>query len=152
MHEDEIGTGVVDCAVRLHMELGPGLLEAVYEFALAHRLRQRGLRVGRQIGIPIQFDGLSFDQGFRADLLVEDRVIVEIKCVERVHPAHKKQLLTYLRLSDRRLGYVLNFGAATMKEGITRIIHSAGGVGRAADSLHPDETARGLHSQLGDER
>jgi len=152
MHEDEIGTVVVDCAVRLHRELVPGLLEAVYEFALTRRLLQRGLRVERQVGIPIHIDGLRFEQGFRADLLVEGRVIIELKCVERVHAAHKKQLLTYLRLSDRRLGYVLNFGAATMKEGITRIVHGASGVDRSADSLHSDESARGLRPQLGDER
>ena len=105
MHENDIGTVIVDCAVRLHQELGPGLMESVYEFALARRLAQRGLRVQRQAAIPIEIDGLRFDEGFRADLVVERRVLVELKCVERSHPAHKKQLLTYLKLSGRKLGY-----------------------------------------------
>lgn len=123
MHENDIGTVIVDCAVRLHQELGPGLMESVYEFALARRLARRGLRVQRQAAIPIEIDGLRFDEGFRADLVVERRVLVELKCVERSHPAHKKQLLTYLKLSGRKLGYLLNFGEAVMKDGITRIVH-----------------------------
>jgi GxxExxY protein len=123
MHENEIGTMVVDCAVQLHQDLGPGLLESVYEVTLARKLEQRGLSVQRQVPIAIEYDGQKFDEGFRADLIVEGKVIVELKSVEAVHPAHKKQLLTYLRLTGMKLGYLLNFGSALMKDGITRTIH-----------------------------
>ena len=123
MHENEIGTHIVQAAVQLHRELGPGLLESVYEVLLAHRLRHRGLRVERQVPIPIVFDGLRFEEGFRADLIVESKVLVELKSVEVVHPAHKKQVLTYLKLSGFKLGYLLNFGAGRMKDGIYRIIN-----------------------------
>jgi len=123
MHENEIGTVIVDCAVRLHRDLGPGLLETVYELTLARKLEQRGLSVQRQVPIAIEYEGQRFDEGFRADLIVEGKVIVELKSVEQVHPAHQKQLLTYLRLTGMKLGYLLNFGAALMKEGITRTIN-----------------------------
>jgi GxxExxY protein len=123
MTEDEIGKQVVDVAVQIHQEVGPGLLESVYEVILAHELRRRGLRVERRVSIPIEYQGLKFDEGFRADLLVENKVIVELKCVEKVNNAHKKQLLTYLRLTDKRLGYLLNFGEALMKHGITRTVN-----------------------------
>ena len=123
MHENEIGTVIVDCAVHLHQDLGPGLLETVYEVTLARKLEKRGLSVQRQIPIAIEYEGQKFDEGFRADLIVEGRVIVELKSVELIHPAHKKQLLTYLRLTGLKLGYLLNFGAALMKDGITRTIH-----------------------------
>ncbi len=123
MHENEIGTVIVDCAVHLHQSLGPGLLETVYEVTLARILEKRGLSVQRQIPIAIEFEGQRFDEGFRADLIVERKVIIELKSVESVHPAHKKQLLTYLRLTRMKLGYLLNFGDALMKDGITRTIH-----------------------------
>ena len=123
MHENEIGTVIVDCAVHLHQSLGPGLLETVYEVTLARKLEKRGLSVQRQIPIAIKFEGQRFDEGFRADLIVERKVIIELKSVESVHPAHKKQLLTYLRLTGMKLGYLLNFGDALMKDGITRTIH-----------------------------
>ncbi len=123
MNENEIGKIIVDSAVRLHVALGPGLLESVYETLLAHELRKAGLRVQRQVGIPIEYDGMTFDEGFRADLVVEDKVLVELKSVETVHPAHQKQVLTYLKLTGMKLGYLLNFGAATMKGGIYRIIN-----------------------------
>jgi len=122
MTENEIGTIIVDTAVHLHKALGPGLLESVYEVILASRLRKQGLQVERQVSVPIEFEGESFDEGFRADLIVEGKVIVELKSVEKVNPAHKKQLLTYLRLTDSKLGYVLNFGDELMKQGISRII------------------------------
>ncbi len=112
-----------DCAVHLHQDLGPGLLETVYEVTLARKLEKRGLSVQRQVPIAIEYEGQRFDEGFRADLIVEGKVIVELKSVEKVHPAHKKQLLTYLRLSGMKLGYLLNFGEALMKDGITRTIH-----------------------------
>lgn len=95
----------------------------VYEVILAHELRDRGLTVNRQVAIPIEHKGLKFDEGFRIDLLVENKVIVELKCVERLNNAHKKQLLTYLRLADKKLGYLLNFSEALMKHGITRIVN-----------------------------
>ncbi len=123
MNENEIGTIVVDCAVRLHMELGPGLLETVYEVLLAHQLQQAGLNVARQVPIPITFHGLTFDEGFRADIVVDNKVILELKSVESVSNAHKKQVLTYLRLAKMKLGYLLNFGEALMKDGITRTLN-----------------------------
>lgn len=123
MHENEIGTIIVDCAVQLHQSLGPGLLESVYEVTLARKLAKRGLTVERQVAVPIEYEGDSFEVGFRADLIVETKVIVELKTLEKLHPAHKKQLLTYLRLTGMKLGYLLNFGEALMKDGIIRIIN-----------------------------
>jgi len=123
MTENEIGTEIVDCAVHLHQALGPGLLESVYEVILANRLEKRELQVDRQVSIPIEFEGEKFHEGFRADLIVAGQVIIELKSVERVTPAHKKQLLTYLRLTGMKLGYLLNFGDALMKNGITRTIN-----------------------------
>lgn len=125
MHENAIGTVVVDCAIRLHQDLGPGLLETVYEVILARKLKQQGLSVQRQFPIGIEYEGQRFDEGFRADLIVHEKVIVELKSVEVVHPVHKKQLLTYLRLSGLKLGYLLNFGGVLMRDGITRIILGA---------------------------
>ena len=115
MHENEIGTLIVDSAVRLHQDLGPGLLETVYEVTLAAKLRRRELSVERQFAIAIEYEGQRFDEGFRADLIVEGKVIVELKAVEKIHPAHIKQVLTYLRLTGFKLGYLLNFGEALMK-------------------------------------
>ena len=123
MKEYDIGSIVVDCAVRVHQRLGPGLLESVYEIVLSHELQKRGLSVERQVPVPITYDGLSFAEGFRADVIVGGKVILELKSVESVTKAHKKQLLTYLRLSDRKLGYLLNFGGALMRDGISRIIN-----------------------------
>lgn len=125
MDENNIGTAIVDCAVKLHQDLGPGLLETVYEAILAHKLEARGLSVERQVAVGISYDGQQFDEGFRADLIVECKVIVELKSVEQVHPVHKKQLLTYLKLTGLRLGYLLNFGEALMKDGITRTINGS---------------------------
>ena len=123
MVENEIGRCVVDGAVQVHRELGPGLLESVYEVVLADELRRRGWQVERQVPVPIECRGIRFEEGFRADLVIGNRVIVELKCVERLNNAHKKQLLTYLRLADKRLGYLLNFGEALMKDGITRTVN-----------------------------
>lgn len=122
MHENEVGTLIVESAVHLHQDLGPGLLETVYEVTLAAKLRRRGLSVERQVPISIAYEGQRFDEGFRADLVVERKVIVELKSVEKIHPAHKKQVLTYVRLMGLKLGYMLNFGDALMKDGITRIV------------------------------
>jgi GxxExxY protein len=123
MTENEIGKIIVDCAVRLHMELGPGLLETAYEVLLTHLLQEAGLKVERQVPIPIQFRGIQFDEGFRADIIVEDKVILELKSVESISKAHKKQVLTYLKLTDKKLGYLLNFGEGMMKDGISRILN-----------------------------
>jgi len=124
MTENEIGKIVVDAAVKVHMALGPGLLESVYEVVLAHKLGKSGLGVDRQVPIPIEFEGIRFDEGFRADLVVEKKVIVELKSVEKVTAAHKKQIQTYLRLTGCKLGYLLNFGEALMKHGITRAVNN----------------------------
>ena len=123
MTENEIGTIVVDYAVQLHKDLGPGLYESVYETLLSHLLRGRGLDVERQAPIPIVYDGISFEEGFRADIVVNDKVILELKSVEKVNNAHKKQVLTYLRLSNKKLGYLLNFGTELMKDGIFRTVN-----------------------------
>ncbi len=123
MKENEIGTIIVDTALQIHRGMGPGLLETVYEVVLAKRLQKVGLCVERQGSIPIQFDGESFDEGFRADLIIEGLVIIELKSVEKLIPAHKKQLLTYLRLTGLKLGYLLNFGDELMKHGVHRIIN-----------------------------
>ena len=123
MKENDIGTIIVDCAVELHRNLGPGLLETVYEVTLARSLERRGLMVQRQVGVSIEYQGETFSEGFRADLIVGKLVIVELKSIERVTPAHKKQLLTYLRLTDLKLGYLLNFGEALMRDGITRTVN-----------------------------
>jgi len=123
VHENQIGKVVVDVAVTVHRELGPGLLESVYEVILAHELRECGLQVERQVPIPIEYRGIHFDEGFRADIMVEDKVILELKSVENVNNAHKKQLLTYLKLTGMKLGYLLNFGESLMKQGITRTVN-----------------------------
>lgn len=122
MNENEIGDVVVETAIHLHRSLGPGLLETVYEVTFARALEKRGLSVQRQKPIPIEFDGVKFDEGFRADLIVDRKVIVELKSVEKLSAAHKKQLLTYLRLTNLKLGFLLNFGEGLMKDGITRVI------------------------------
>jgi GxxExxY protein len=121
MTENEIATQVVDAAFKIHTTVGPGLLESVYEVLLAHELQQRGLRVARQVAITIVYQGIRFDEGFRADLIVEDKVIVELKSVETLAPVHKKQLLTHLRLMNLKLGLLINFGEELIKNGISRI-------------------------------
>ncbi|MBD3374838.1 GxxExxY protein [candidate division KSB1 bacterium] len=123
MNENEIGRIVVDVAVNLHKEIGPGLLESVYEKLLAFELKSRGLKIRQQVAIPIIYKGIKFDEGFRADIIVEDLVILEVKSVESASKAHKKQTLTYLKLSHKRLAYLLNFGDHLMKDGITRLIN-----------------------------
>jgi GxxExxY protein len=124
MTENEIGTDIVDSAFKVHTKLGPGLLESVYEICLAHELKSRGLLVKRQHRVSIEYDGVKFEEGFRADLLVENKVIIELKSVERTIPAHKKQVLTYIKLADIKLGYLINFGEAYIKDGTTRIVNN----------------------------
>ena len=123
MTENQIGTVIVDAAIAVHRELGPGLLESVYEVVLTYELEQRGLSVRRQMPIPIQYKNMIFDEAFRADIVVDEKVIVELKSVERVSDAHKKQVQTYLRLRGCKLGFLLNFGEALMKRGITRVVN-----------------------------
>ena len=124
MTENEIAKVVVDAAYRVHVTLGPGLLESVYELALSHEMGKRGLKVERQVSVPIEYDGIQFDEGFRIDLFVERKVVVELKSVEKVLPVHKKQILTYIRLTDTRLGLLINFGAPLIKDGITRMVNN----------------------------
>ena len=123
MTENEISKQVVDAAYTIHVALGPGLLESVYETVMCHELRKRGLKVERQVAVPVIYDGLQFEEGFRADIVVEGKVILELKSVEHVLPVHSKQTLTYIRLMDKRLGFLINFGAARIKDGIWRIVN-----------------------------
>ena len=120
---DEISGDVVDVALRIHRELGAGLLESVYEMILAAKLQQKGYNVERQKAIDIEFEGMRFDAAFRIDIIVEGRLIVEVKSVERLNGAHAKQLLTYLRLTKQPLGLLINFGGETLKEGIRRLVN-----------------------------
>ncbi len=124
MHVNEISCAVVDAALGIHSELGPGLLESVYEVLLAYELKERGLHIERQVAVPIQFRGIQFDEGYRLDILVENLVVVEIKSVEELLSVHKKQLLTYLRLTKKPLGLLLNFNVDLMKHGVTRIANN----------------------------
>lgn len=121
---DEITGAIVDASMKIHIGLGPGLLESVYEAVLARALVKRGLRVERQKVIRFAYDDMVFEEGFRTDLLVEGRVVVELKSVERLAPVHSKQVLTYLRLMNLPVGLLINFGAATLKEGLHRIVNN----------------------------
>lgn len=128
MELDDITGAIIDCAIKVHIDLGPGLLESVYEAVLARALARRGLRVERQKVIRFEYDGMTFDEGFRIDLLVEDRVIVELKSIEKLAPVHSKQVLTYLRLMNLQVGLLMNFGEATLKEGLHRIVNKLSAV------------------------
>ena len=121
MTENSLSRSILDAAFLVHTRLGPGLLETVYEIVLAYELRKQGFAVERQISIPIRYDGLIFDEGFRADLVVENLVLVELKSVESLTGVHPKQVLTQLRFSGLRLGLLINFGEAHLKNGIKRI-------------------------------
>jgi len=123
MTENEIAKEIVDAAYKVHTTLGPGLFESVYEAALAYELERRGLGVVRQQPIPVVYESIQFEEGFRADLIVESKVIIELKSLEAVHPVHKKQLITYLRLANKRLGLLINFGEVKIKDGITRLVN-----------------------------
>ena len=123
MKENEITSAVVACAIDVHRELGPGLLESVYQEAMVCELRNRELSFVSEVVVPVVYKGMRIDRGFRADIIVEDKVILELKSVEEVSKVHKKQLLTYLRLSRLRVGLLLNFGAVLMRDGITRIVN-----------------------------
>ncbi len=121
---DRLARITVDTCYHLHKELGPGLLESVYESVLANRLTARGIIVQRQVAVKFVFDGILFNEGLRVDLLLDDELVVELKSVETLAPVHAKQLLTYLRLMNRQLGLLVNFGAPVMKDGIRRIVNN----------------------------
>ncbi|MCO6046731.1 GxxExxY protein [Aeoliella sp. ICT_H6.2] len=125
MEINDITRQIVDAAVKVHSHLGPGLLESVYLQCLAYELRERGLTVEKEVPLPITYFGVRIEAGFRIDLLVEDQVVIELKSVEEIAPVHKKQLLTYLRLTDKKIGLLLNFNVNLMKDGITRIANGA---------------------------
>ncbi|HSE36114.1 MAG TPA: GxxExxY protein [Blastocatellia bacterium] len=126
MTENEIATIIVHTAFQIHRDLGPGLFETVYERIMEVELTKRGLTVARQKAIPIVYHSVHFEAGFRCDLLVEDKVIVEIKSVDAIHPVHRKQVLTYLRFADKRLGLLINFNVALIKDGIVRLVNGLG--------------------------
>jgi GxxExxY protein len=121
MDENEISREIVDAAFKIHQKLGPGLLESVYEGVLAFELDRRDLKVLKQVPVSLEYESLVFENAFRIDLLVNEKVVVELKAVEELAPVHKKQALTYVRLSKVKLGLLINFGAATFKEGVVRV-------------------------------
>ncbi|MEM9368574.1 MAG: GxxExxY protein [Planctomycetota bacterium] len=124
MTENEIATLVVDAAYQIHVRIGPGLLESVYQEVMVRELRKRGLNVDAKVPVSIVWDSIELKKAYEADLIVERKVIVELKSVEELHRVHKKQLLTYLRLADMRLGLLINFGEALIKDGISRIANN----------------------------
>jgi len=138
MELDVITGAIVDAAIKIHMELGPGLLESDYEVVLARALERRGFCVERQKVIRFEYDGMVFEEGFRTDLLINQQVIVELKSVEKLAPVHGKQLLTYLRLMKLPVSLLINFGAATLREGLRRIVNNLDP--SASSSLHVNQT------------
>ena len=124
MIENEISGTIVDCCYKIHSALGPGLLESVYEEVLVHELSKRNLNIRRQEGIPVKYDTIKLDLGFRADIIVEDKVIIEIKSVESLARVHYKQLQTYLKLTGLKLGLLVNFNEALIKDGIKRVVNN----------------------------
>ncbi len=123
MQPNEISGIIVDTAIQIHRKLGPGLLESVYRVILAHELRKQGLQVKTEVPVAVEWDNIQLDLGFRADLIVEDTVIVELKSVEHTAPVHKKQLLTYLRVAGKELGLLINFGESMLRDGICRVVN-----------------------------
>jgi GxxExxY protein len=138
---DDMTGAVVDASVQIHKELGPGLLESVYEIVLARALERRGFQVERQKPVRFEYDGMVFEEGFRTDLLIENRVVVELKSLEKLAPVHSKQLLTYLRLMHLPVGLLINFGAATLKEGLCRIVNNLSP--SASPRLRVNQSSRG---------
>ena len=124
MTENEIGEIVLGCAIKVHTALGPGLLESTYEVCLAYELSKAGVKAERQIALPVIYDEVRLDAGYRLDLLVEDMVIVELKVIEKLLPIHTAQLLSYLKISKRKLGYLLNFNVPQMRQGIKRVVNN----------------------------
>lgn len=123
MTENEIAKQVVDAAYKIHTKIGPGLLESAYQAMLIYELKKRGLRVVYEQPVSIVYEEVQLDVGYRADLIVGDKVIIELKSVEKIVPVHYKQLLTYLKLADKRLGLLINFGEVVIKNGITRVVN-----------------------------
>jgi GxxExxY protein len=123
MHENEISKFIVENSIKIHKTLGPGLFESVYESALEFELQNSGLYVESQVAIPVVYESIKFEAGFRADLIVENKVIIEIKSIEAIAPVHRKQLLTYLRLSGKKLGILINFNVDFLKDGISRLVN-----------------------------
>ncbi len=123
MTENEIGEAVLGAAMKVHSAVGPGLLESVYETCLTHELRIQGFDVQRQVALPVEYDGQRIEAGFRLDILVAEKVVVEVKAVERTAPIHTAQILTYLKLGGFKLGYLLNFNVVHMRDGIKRLVN-----------------------------
>ena len=124
MEENSLGETILGCAMKVHSAIGPGLLESAYEACLVHEFSKAGMDVKRQIAVPIRYDGIELDAGFRIDLLIEGAIILELKVVEKLLPIHTAQLLTYLKLSQRKLGYLLNFNVVHMRDGIKRVVNN----------------------------
>jgi GxxExxY protein len=122
--ENEIGEIILGCAIKVHSALGPGLLESTYEICLAYELQKAGLKLDRQVPLPVIYDEVELDAGYRMDLLVADIVVVELKVAEKLLPLHTAQLLSYLKLSKRKLGYLLNFNVVQMRDGIKRVVNN----------------------------
>ena len=123
MTYNQLSSTILEVAIDIHRRLGPGLLESVYETILAHELIKRGLRVEKEVPIPLVWDNLRFEVGFRADLIVNELILVELKSIEELAPVHQKQVLTYLRITGKKLGLLINFGEETLKDGIRRVIN-----------------------------
>jgi GxxExxY protein len=126
MGENETGREIVDAAIRVHSVLGPGLLESAYSHCLARELARRGASVRREVGIPIEYEGQAVEIGYRADMIVNENVLVELKAVERLLPVHRSQVISYLRLGGFKLGFLLNFHADHMRDGIARLVNGLG--------------------------
>ena len=124
MELNEISGAIIDSSIKVHRELGPGMLESAYEACLIHELRKRDLGIRNQVRLPIKYDGIKIDAGYRIDLLVEDQVIVELKTVEKIMPIHEAQLLSYLKMSNLKLGLLINFNVKLLKSGIKRIVNN----------------------------
>ena len=124
MHENEISRKILDRSIKIHRTLGPGLFESVYEEVLCYELQKANLSFEKQVGIQVKYEGVKMDIGFRADIIVENKVIIELKSVEAIAPVHKKQLLTYLKLSGIKLGLLINFNEVLLKDGLTRIVNN----------------------------
>jgi GxxExxY protein len=135
--ENEIGGAIIASAMKVHTALGPGLLESAYETCLLYELEQQGLPVRRQALIPIRYEALSIDNGYRVDLLVDERVVIELKAIEAILPVHRAQLLSYLRLGGFKLGYLLNFHVARMRDGLVRMANGLGSSASTADPPRP---------------
>lgn len=124
MSENELSQVIVNSSINIHKKLGPGLLESVYEEILSYELKKERLKIERQVGIPVTYDELKMELGFRADIIVDNKVIIELKSVETILDVHKKQLLTYLKITGLKLGLLINFNVALLKDGITRIVNN----------------------------